>query len=162
MLYLSTHQYPYYPGTGHWSETGAGEGAGLQSTSRFLPTAPTQAYAAIYDRLWEPIVERFQPQFIFVSAGFDAHENDPLAMENLSSAGYVALASRIKRWADRFCEGNCVFVLEGGYDYQALGECVSGVLAVLDGADPPDAATAEVPASVDELLGRLTQLHGVA
>jgi acetoin utilization deacetylase AcuC-like enzyme len=163
VLYLSTHQYPFYPGTGHWSESGAAEGAGTTVNASLPAYCRDEQYALVFDELFAPLIERYQPEFLLVSAGFDSHENDPLAMENLSSNGYVALAGRVRDWARQLCDGNVVFVLEGGYDYQALGECVSGILAMLDGAPWSDRQPPESEAGPDlsQLLATLRQLHSL-
>jgi acetoin utilization deacetylase AcuC-like enzyme len=162
VLYLSTHQYPYYPGTGHWSEAGSNEGAGTTVNASLPAYCRDEEYAVVFDQLFAPLIERYRPEFILVSAGFDSHENDPLAMENLSSNGYVALAGRVRDWARQLCDGNIVFVLEGGYDYQALGECVSGILAMLDGGSWSDRPAPEEPGpDLSGLLTNLRDLHGL-
>jgi acetoin utilization deacetylase AcuC-like enzyme len=162
VLYLSTHQYPYYPGTGHWSERGAGEGEGTTVNVPLPAYCDDATFMDTHDRLFGPLLERYDPEFIFVSAGFDSHEADPLAMENLSSSGYVALAGRIKRWADDLCNGRLVFVLEGGYDYTALGECVSGVLRILEGDTPPEPRPGDIDVRVAELVDKLREMNGIA
>ena len=162
VLYLSTHQYPYYPGSGHWSEVGAGKGVGTTANASLPAYCQDEQYAAVFDQLFAPLVERYRPEFILVSAGFDSHENDPLAMENLSTTGYVALAGRVRDWAQQLCDGNLVFVLEGGYDYQALGECTSGILAMLDGGSWSDREAPAAPGpNLTGLFANLRDLHGL-
>ncbi|MPZ22555.1 MAG: histone deacetylase [Dehalococcoidia bacterium] len=162
LLYFSTHQYPYYPGSGHWSEVGSGAGEGTSVNVPLPPGCGDDQYAAAFDRLFQPMVERYRPQLIMVSAGFDAHVDDPLAMEALTSGGYAALALRVKEWADELCGGRCVFVLEGGYDYDALSECVPEVLRCLAGEAPTlSADPTEDGPDIVPLLDRLRSLHSV-
>ena len=120
VLYISTHQYPYYPGSGAENEKGINNNiiniplrAGTQ-THEFL-----NAYDNIFKRLKE-----FKPEFILLSAGFDAHKNDPLAQINLESQDFYTLTKRIMILAKKLCGGKLVSILEGGYDLQALKESV--------------------------------------
>ena len=120
VLYISTHQYPYYPGSGAENEKGINNNiiniplkAGTQ-THEFL-----NAYDNIFKRLKE-----FKPEFILLSAGFDAHKNDPLAQINLESQDFYTLTKRIMILAKKLCGGKLVSILEGGYNLQALKESV--------------------------------------
>ena len=120
VLYISSHQYPYYPGTGAANEKGNKDNvlnvplnAGTQS-HEFL-----NAYDSIFKKLKE-----FKPEFILLSAGFDAHKDDPLAQINLESKDYYTLTTRILTLAKALCDGKVVSILEGGYDLNALKESV--------------------------------------
>jgi acetoin utilization deacetylase AcuC-like enzyme len=120
VLYISTHQYPYYPGSGAANEKGINNNiinipliAGTQ-THEFL-----NAYDSIFKKLKE-----FKPEFILLSAGFDAHKDDPLAQINLESQDYYTLTKRIKILAKELCGEKLVSILEGGYDLNALKESV--------------------------------------
>jgi len=120
VLYISSHQYPYYPGSGAANEKGNKNNvlnvplnAGTQS-HEFL-----NAYESIFRKLKE-----FKPEFILLSAGFDAHKDDPLAQINLESKDYYTLTKRILTLAKKLCEGKVVSILEGGYDLNALKESV--------------------------------------
>ena len=120
VLYISTHQYPYYPGSGAANEKGINNNiinipliAGTQ-THEFL-----NAYDSIFEKLKE-----FKPEFILLSAGFDAHKDDPLAQINLESQDYYTLTKRIKILAKELCGEKLVSILEGGYDLNALKESV--------------------------------------
>ena len=120
VLYISTHQYPYYPGSGAENEKGINNNiiniplkAGTQ-THEFL-----NAYDNIFKRL-----KKFKPEFILLSAGFDAHKNDPLAQINLESQDFYTLTKRIMILAKKLCGGKLVSILEGGYNLQALKESV--------------------------------------
>jgi acetoin utilization deacetylase AcuC-like enzyme len=128
VLFVSSHQYPYYPGTGAADETGRGAGEG------FTLNLPLDAGATDADvlRRWEkealPAIERFRPGLLMVSAGFDAHERDPLAGCRMTTDGFRRLTTLLVGAADRLCEGRIVLVTEGGYDLTALGECLEAAI----------------------------------
>jgi acetoin utilization deacetylase AcuC-like enzyme len=134
VLYVSTHQYPFYPGTGAAGDVGRGKGAG------FTVNVPLQAgstdgdYAEVFKTLVIPVVDQFRPELILISAGYDAHERDPLARMRLSTAGYAALTKSLCDAADRNCHGRIVALTEGGYDLGALRSCLDSTVTVLDGA----------------------------
>lgn len=135
VLYVSTHQYPYYPGTGAAGELGSGPGEGFTLNVPLDVGATDADYAFVMKRLIEPVVRQFSPGLLLVSAGFDAHERDPLAGMRMSTNGYGWLNAELGRLADRVCEGRMALVTEGGYDFKALGECLMGAARVLDGSD---------------------------
>lgn len=139
VLYFSTHQYPHYPGTGDWREIGKGEGSGY-TVNVPLPTGiGDKGFQYIFDELLSPIAERYCPQLILVSAGYDAHWSDPLAMENLTVAGYGALARTLVALARDLCGGRIIFTLEGGYHLPALAHGVVATFhALLGDTDIPD------------------------
>ena len=121
VLYISSHQYPYYPGSGSANEKG------IKNNVLNIPLAAgTKPYEFLnaYDSIFKKILE-FKPEFILLSAGFDAHKDDPLAQINLESKDFYTLTKRIMTLAENLCEGKIVSVLEGGYDLKALKESVS-------------------------------------
>lgn len=128
VLFVSSHQYPFYPGTGAAGETG--KDAGLGFTVNFpLEAGATDAdLDLVYREAAIPVVRQFRPQIILVSAGFDAHERDPLGGLRMTTEGYATLTSRFLNAADELCEGRVVFVTEGGYDTSALAECCQRVI----------------------------------
>ncbi len=134
VLYISVHQYPYYPGTGAASETGVGRGAGATLN---IPV-PAGAHDARYERAFAeqimPALSAFKPECLIVSAGFDAHRDDPLADINLSTSMYGWMTARVQEVAEQYAGGRVLSVLEGGYHLQRLGECVATHLGVLCGA----------------------------
>ncbi|MBI3915304.1 MAG: histone deacetylase [Chloroflexi bacterium] len=140
VLYFSTHQYPFYPGSGHWSETGEGAGAGYTINAPLAPFTGDAGYRQIFADLLAPAARRFRPQLILASVGFDAHWADPLAMENLTVAGYADLARDLIEIAQEVCEGRIVLVLEGGYNLSALAQGTLATFRALLGdteiADP--------------------------
>ncbi len=165
VLYFSTHQSPFYPGTGHWSETGEGAGAGFTINAPLAPFIGDEDYLRLFHELLYPAARRFQPQLILASVGYDAHWLDPLAMENLSIAGYADLARALIAMADELCAGRIVFVLEGGYHLRALAAGVAATFHALlrdaasaDPLGPPRRANRALGDYIDQLraLHRLT------
>jgi acetoin utilization deacetylase AcuC-like enzyme len=132
VLFVSSHQYPFYPGTGAAEETGAGAGTGFTINIPMEAGARDADLEAAYTRIALPALERFQPEAILVSAGFDAHERDPLAGLRMTSAGYARLVSLLDDAARRLCGRRLALVTEGGYHLPALGECLEAVIGVLD------------------------------
>lgn len=166
VLFFSTHQYPYYPGTGHLRDTGLGNGAGTTVNVPFPAGVGDAGYAAAFDTVLAPLARRFQPQLLLVSAGYDAHWNDPLASMQLSLAGYAMLVQRLLTLADELCGGRIVFTLEGGYHLDVLAHAVLTTLRQLDGQPNPlsdplgPCPWNEYDASV--LLAQVRQVHGLA
>jgi len=139
VLFFTTHLYPFYPGTGNWNEIGSGEGMGHTVNVPLSAGVGDRGYQKIFDELLFPLAERFRPQLILASVGFDAHWRDPLAMANLSIAGYVALARTLMELAREMCDGKLVLMLEGGYDLDVLSQGVAATFRVLLGdQDIPD------------------------
>ncbi len=124
VFYFSTHQYPHYPGTGGAREEGEGEGKGFTFNVPMASFSGDAEYIAAFTSQLIPAMEEFQPDFVFISAGFDAHDNDPLSSIRLTSQGYGALTSIMAEIAERFASGRLVSVLEGGYDLEALAGSV--------------------------------------
>jgi len=128
VLYVSSHQYPYYPGTGAAGEVG--EGAGRDFTVN-IPLAAGATDAEIegeYRRIVVPALDRFQPEALLVSAGFDAHYLDPLAGLRMTTEGYSQLVGLLNDAAARLCERRIAFTTEGGYHLTALRECLESVI----------------------------------
>jgi len=133
VLYISTHQYPFYPGTGSVEETGIEMAAG---TTVNIPL-PAGCGDVEYERVFQQIVvqtaERFRPQLILVSAGYDPHWADDLALMQVSVAGFAQMAKIVKGLAAELCEGRLVFTLEGGYNLTALAASVKATFEALLG-----------------------------
>ncbi len=161
VLYFSTHQFPHYPGTGDWDEIGEGEGKGFTVNAPLPPGVGDDGFRRIFDDLLFPLAERYRPQLVLVSVGFDAHWSDPLAMENLSLAGYGALARTLVELAREQCAGRIVFTLEGGYHLPAVAYGAVGVFGALLGeAEIPDPLGAS-PRPGRDIGDYLEQLRGV-
>jgi len=128
VFYASTHQYPFYPGTGRAGERGA-HGNVLNVP---LPAGTAdRAFLGAWEKKIGPALDAFKPELLLVSAGFDAHENDPLAGLEVTTDAYRELARMIKSWSVAHSGGRSVWALEGGYDLQALGDSVVACLEVL-------------------------------
>jgi len=141
VLYMSTHQYPFYPGTGAADEIGTGAGAGFTVNVPLEMGATDADYALVYSRAIAPILRQFAPALVLVSAGYDAHERDPLASMRVTTAGYASIVRQLTRAA---ANPPIAFVTEGGYDLGALAECLDASFATIDGVDPkplPDASS---------------------
>lgn len=133
VFYISTHQSPLYPGTGSLQETGAGAGEGTNANFPLPPGSGDGAFQEIMQTLILPLLDRFQPQMLLVSFGFDTHWRDPLGHLQLTSAGYASLISSLATWADAHCAGRIALYLEGGYDLEAAAACGLSVTAALLG-----------------------------
>lgn len=141
VLFVSIHQYPFYPGSGSARERGRDAGEGYTINLPLGAGAGDDAYLRLFDEVIVPAVRRYEPQLLLVSAGFDAHARDPLGGMRLSERGFAELAGRVVALADELCGGRIAAVLEGGYDVDALARSVEAVIRVFDGARP-DAAVA--------------------
>ena len=163
VLYVSTHQYPLYPGTGAAGDVGDGRGEGHTLNIPLPAGSGDGTYARVFDEVVWPSAERFEPQLILVSAGFDAYWADPLAGMRLSLNGYSHLATEAIRMAQRLCEGRVVFMLEGGYNLDALRCGVANIARLLVG-DPPDHSLPEPTRQrpepdISDLVAMIEELH---
>lgn len=149
VLYVSTHQAPAYPGTGMLRERGDGAGHGTTLNLPFPADTAGNTYREAFDELIIPVIERFNPDWLFISAGFDAHRDDPLAEMGLTSADYGDFAVRLQRLVPAH---RLMVVLEGGYNLQALTRSVGATMSALTGG-----AYRPEPASGGE-VGRPTVL----
>lgn len=127
VLFVSLHQSPFYPGTGRPQEVGTGPGVGRTINIALPAGSDSAAYSTAFNNLVIPSLNRFQPDLIVVSAGFDAHVRDPLADMRLETTAYHALVSALITAADQLCAGRIAFFLEGGYDLPALRDCMERV-----------------------------------
>ncbi|MBI5488993.1 MAG: histone deacetylase [Deltaproteobacteria bacterium] len=131
VLFVSFHLWPHYPGSGLCEETGLGEGAGYTVNVPFPHGTGNAEYRLGVDRLVDPLADRFRPEVVLVSAGYDGHREDPLGGLALDEDGFRMLGARLRRIADRHAGGRLMFFLEGGYNLDALA---SSVVATLEGA----------------------------
>ncbi len=147
VLFLSSHQFPYYPGTGAASEVGAGAGEGFTVNLPLDAGATDADYDVVYRRVAIPIVRQFKPELILVSAGFDAHQRDPLAGMRLSTGQFGRLTALIADVAAEVCGGRVVAITEGGYDLHGLASSLDAATRALAGeASLDDFAAPEGPA----------------
>ena len=135
VLYVSTHQYPFYPGTGAADDVGRGDGAGTTVNVPLAAGAGDADLDRVFREVVMPILAAYGPDAVVLSAGFDAHVDDPLGGMQLSTGGYGTLTRRLWAFAADRCAGRLAVTTEGGYDLQALEECLDGTLQVC-AADP--------------------------
>ena len=129
VLYISTHQYGIYPGTGAAEDVGKGEGRGFNINIPFTAGCGDESFRLAFDEIVAPVVRQYKPNLILVSLGIDAHYRDPLTGLSLSSPGYVDLMTRSATLAHELCGDRLIASLEGGYPLQALAEVYAGVVA---------------------------------
>ena len=133
VMYISTHQYPYYPGTGAWYETGTGRGEGTTLNCPMSAGAGDNDYEQAFMDKILPKIDQFSPELIIISAGFDAHKDDPLGHINLSTGFYAWMTEVLMEKAEKHACGKIISVLEGGYHLKRLPECVAAHIAILSG-----------------------------
>jgi acetoin utilization deacetylase AcuC-like enzyme len=151
VLYVSTHQYPYYPGTGGANEIGEGGAAGATVNLPLEAGAVDEDYRVVFDEVVVPVLRQFRPELVIVSAGFDAHARDPLAGMRLTTGAFAAMTLALRQVADECGRGRLVAVTEGGYDLQALRESIDIVTASLSG---PSSAPQWPAAGIASTRGR--------
>jgi acetoin utilization deacetylase AcuC-like enzyme len=166
VLYFSVHEYPFYPGTGSIDETGARDGEGFNVNVPLLAGWGDDEYQAVFEDVLAPIAERFEPQIILVSAGYDAHWADSLAMMQMSVSGFARLAEITKTLADMLCQGRMVFTLEGGYNLEALSLSIAATLDTLRGnrqiSDPlGKQETNSSPVNFDNFIKMARKIHQI-
>jgi acetoin utilization deacetylase AcuC-like enzyme len=160
VLFISTHQFPFYPGSGAVNETGVGAGDGF-TLNIPLPAGCTDAeYLQVFQDIVVPAAEKFQPDWILVSAGFDPHRRDPLGGMNVTEEGFGAMARLLLALANRFADGRIAFLLEGGYDLAGLRDSVAAVLAAMQTQVPPPAGHLPLAESrIEPVIRRILQVH---
>jgi acetoin utilization deacetylase AcuC-like enzyme/nucleotide-binding universal stress UspA family protein len=133
VLFFCTHQYPHFPGTGSFTETGLGGGEGYTVNIPLGKGYGDAEFIAIFEKLLRPIALEFEPDLIIVSAGFDIHKSDPMGKMKITTKGFAGLTRSIMETADICCGGKLVFSLEGGYNLKTIGKCVKVILNELAG-----------------------------
>lgn len=163
VLFISIHQYPFYPGSGALKEIGEDEGRGATINIPLPAGHGDASYRRLFAEIVVPAVERFQPDLMLISAGFDAHWVDPLASMQLSLAGYDYLARECIKMAERLCDGRIAFVMEGGYDLKALAHGWSNIARALLGqaeiSDPYGSPRPGTGSDIQPLIEQLRQIH---
>lgn len=157
VVYISMHQFPFYPGTGRLDERGSNDGLGA-TINVPLPAGTTgDAYRAAFDEVVVPAAERFSPDWLIVSAGFDAHRADPLTDLGLSAGDYHDLTVRAMALVP---PGRLIAFLEGGYDLEALAMSAGACVAALAGSSyrPEAGSTGAIPAAAREAISTAAQL----
>jgi acetoin utilization deacetylase AcuC-like enzyme len=124
VFFFSMHQYPWYPGTGSRAENGQGRGRGFTLNVPLRAMTPTTDQRRAFDSAIEEIAAKFTPDLVIISAGFDAHNSDPLGQLLLSDQDFVQMTRVVKDWANEACGGRVVSCMEGGYNLETLGETI--------------------------------------
>jgi len=166
VLYFSTHQYPFYPGTGSVEETGVGEGVGTTVNFPMSAGWGDEEYQRAFKEVLVPIAKRFKPDFILVSAGFDAHWADQLAMMRVSITGFAQITEILKELATELCQGRLVFALEGGYNLEVVARSVKAVFDILLSNGTIDDPLGKAPSGTklggfDERIEKIKRVHGL-
>ena len=160
VLFISTHQYPFYPGTGAINEVGAGPGEGYTINIPLPAGCSDQEYMEVFQHVVIPAAERFQPEWILVSAGFDPHRRDPLGGMRVSEEGFGGMADALFAVARRFSDARIALTLEGGYDLAALSNSVAAVLSALEQEKAPQNGGLRLSDSrIEPLIRRVLKLH---
>jgi len=161
VLYLSTHQFPYYPGTGDYGEAGRDAGAGSTVNVPLAAGCGDAEYVGAVQRVVAPVAEAWRPDLILVSCGFDAHAEDPLAAMQVSGDGFRAMAACMRQLADGLCGGRLVLLLEGGYALSGLREGTQAVLDVLLDPRPqtPETLPVERGTHLEAVLNSVRAVH---
>ncbi len=131
VLYFSLHRYPFYPGTGSLSQKGQGDGLNLNLNFPLPAGSTDEDYLEIFEAQLKPAVVSFSPDFVLISAGFDAHVEDPLGGMAVTEEGFAMMTQIVKEIAQQCCESRLVSILEGGYHLQALADSVDAHIRVL-------------------------------
>ena len=135
VFYASVHQWPFYPGSGTSDEIGTGDGKGFTANVPYPARAGDPEYLGVMNELLVPMMDEYKPQMILVSAGFDAHHEDLLGGMGVTQDGYSAMTKVLLDMAKKHCNGKLVFVLEGGYNIEAIAEAAACVMEVMLGKD---------------------------
>jgi acetoin utilization deacetylase AcuC-like enzyme len=163
VLFISSHQYPYYPGTGAAGEIGSGAGKGFTVNLPLDAGATDADYELVFQQIALPILRAYKPQLVLVSAGFDAHQNDPLAGMRVTTRQFGRLTAHLATLADEVCACRLVAITEGGYDLQALAASLDTSIAVLAGEvslsdlPVPDGATPRGDACIEAVTPHLRE-----
>lgn len=134
VLFFSSHQHPYYPGSGNFGETGSGKGEGFTVNAPFPTGFGDAEYLSVYDRILKPIALEYKPELVLVSAGFDPYVKDPLGGMELTGEGFGALAAIVRDIAEATCGNKVLLALEGGYNPEGLREGVRAVIKAFTAA----------------------------
>jgi acetoin utilization deacetylase AcuC-like enzyme len=165
VLYVSTHEYPFYPGTGAAREIGASAGRGYSVNIPMPHGCGDAEYRRAFEEIVLPVLRRYRPELILVSAGYDAHFADEIAGQQVSVDGYGAMVSMLRDAAAELCGGRLLVALEGGYHLVALPWSVRRTVEVMRGdpvvADPLGAVASRTPPGFDAMLEEVRELHGL-
>jgi acetoin utilization deacetylase AcuC-like enzyme len=162
VLYASTHQFPFYPGTGAAHEAGRGAGAGATLNIPLPAGCGDDEYVGALQRLLVPVASGFRPEILLVSCGFDAHRDDPLAQMEVTREGFRAMAALVRALADDLCGGRLACVLEGGYAASGLAEGTGALLDALlaePALPPPPSVDPGTSRALAAIVARVAEVH---
>ena len=162
VLYASTHQFPFYPGTGAVDEIGVGRGEGFTFNVPLPAGCGDREYVGVMERLIAPAAQSFRPEIILISCGFDAHRDDPLAAMDVTREGYRDISAIARALADDLCGGRILFILEGGYAVSGLEDGVNAVLDVITAEDSPESPKQNTVCdgnALDAVVEQVSRVH---
>lgn len=159
ILYFSTHQYPYYPGTGKIEEVGTGQGAGYTINVPLPPGMGDREYIKIFFDILRPVIDQYKPQIILVSAGFDAYYRDPLGGMKLSPRGFAQMTRFLKEMSEQYCAGRIILILEGGYSPDGLWESTKAVIDELLEKTQTDYGDLTQKTKADSIIEDVKRVH---
>ena len=159
VLFISTHQYPYYPGTGAIHETGINAGEGYTLNVPLPAGCGDDEYFRVFKDIVIPRVQKFQPEWILVSAGFDSHRRDPLGGMGVTEEGFAGMAAELVKLADQYAGGKIAFLLEGGYDLSSLKNSVAAVLDTMQKEASMHAALEARGDNIQPLIRKVLEFH---
>ncbi len=155
VLYFSSHRYPFYPGTGYFSEVGDGKGEGFTVNVPLPGGMGDEDYDAVYTKLLLPIALEYNPELVLVSAGFDPYYQDPLGGMEVTEKGFARLATILLEIANKTCNGKIVFTLEGGYSIDGIARCIKEIIALLLGESNPLEPLGKPTSTAENILEQL-------
>jgi acetoin utilization deacetylase AcuC-like enzyme len=174
VLFFSVHQYPFYPGTGAAGETGMGAGKGYTVNVPLPAGVGDDGYIRVFDEVLASVAQRYSPELIIVSAGYDAHMADPIGGMAVSTAGFYSMAERVRSIAEEIpeCGGRVACVLEGGYNVQALAASVVATIAAFEKSPEvqeadvsarvePDSYRGRRPPDISRIISEVRRIHGL-
>ena len=159
VLYLSTHQYPYYPGTGAIGEVGVGKGEGYTVNVPLPVGCGDEEYLRVFKEIVIPVVNKYEPEWILVSAGFDPHKRDPLGGMVVTEKGFGVMGSLLLDLAEKQAGGKIAFLLEGGYDLTALKGSVAAVLQEMGGKGEGELPSVQGGEAIQPLIRKVLEFQ---
>ncbi len=159
VLYLSTHQYPYYPGTGAIGEVGVGKGEGYTVNVPLPVGCGDEEYLRVFKEIVIPVVNKYEPEWILVSAGFDPHKRDPLGGMVVTEKGFGVMGSLLLDLAEKQAGGKIAFLLEGGYDLTALKGSVAAVLQEMRGKGEGELPSVQGGEAIQPLIRKVLEFQ---
>jgi len=159
VLYFSSHQFPFYPGTGAAQEVGTGDGKGYTVNVPMEPGMEDNEFIKIFQEILKPIIDQYKPEFILVSAGFDIFFDDPLGGMKVTPEGFAKLTRQLTDQADRVCKGNIIFLLEGGYNLDGLWISTKEMLEELLDKKRSEYDIGDAETKADDSIENIKKVH---